>query len=165
MLLLLLLPMVRRRRDEVPLCPLVLYHLLTCLPLPYLTDPFPVPNPWWPFRCLHWWLCPICVHVSIVLAVESWLGWGKEIWFPKYRGDLAQKTEICIVSMISYPGSFCISFWTLFCLRPSSSEFQAFSDETFYWRAPRLVCMDCIPSADKTHGCCCTILSDWIYFF
>ena len=44
MLLLLLLPMMRRRIHEVPFCPQVLYHLPTCLPLPYLSVPFPVPN-------------------------------------------------------------------------------------------------------------------------
>ena len=120
-----MLPMMRRRIHEVPLCPQVLYHLPTCLPLPYLKIPFPLPNPWWPFHCLHWWLCPIRVHVSTVLAVESLLGWGMEIWFPKDCRNLTQKTETCVVSMFSCPCSFCLSFWTLFCLRPSSNEFQA----------------------------------------
>ena len=123
--------MMRRRIREVPLCPRVLYHIPFCLPLPYLTVPFPLPNPWWPFHCLHWWLCPIRVHVSTVLAVEALLGWGMEIWFQKDRWNLTQKTETCVVSMFFCPSSFCLSLWTLFCLRSSSNEFQGLFDEKF----------------------------------
>ena len=87
----------------VPLSSQVLYHL------PYLTVPLPVPDPGWPFHCLLWLLRPIPIHVSIFLAVESWLGRGQEIWLSKDRNNLTQMTEDCVVFHI-FLSKFFLSF-------------------------------------------------------
>ena len=162
MLPLLLLPMMHSRIHEVPLCPQVLYHLPTCLPLPYITVTFPQLNLWWRFYCIHWWLCLIRVHVPTVLAVESLLGWGMKIWFPKDRVNLIQKTETCLLSLVCL-SKFFLSF-ALNIILPSS-ELQ-WIPRTLWWKvllkssSTGLQRSSCI--CWQTRGCCCTILSGWI---
>ena len=90
--------------------------------------------------------------------------WGKKIWFSKEHKTWHKRQNLRYI-LVFLPRFFMLfSLWVLFCLRSSSSAFQVLSDENFYWRALRLVCTDCLASADKIYGCCSNILSDCHFF-